>query len=446
MPSITKIQPKDTRPVKRKRVAAYARVSGGKEAQLHSLSSQISYYNSYIGSRGDWELAGIYADEALTGTKENRPRFQEMLNDCHNGKIDLILTKSLTRFARNTVTLLSTVRDLKALGIDVYFEKENIHSLSMDGELMLTLLASFAQEESRSASENQKWRIRKKFEQGLAVTGYMLGYRLKNGVLVVVPEEAEIVQQIFTDFLSGMGRSAIAKKLIRLQVPTRSGAMWSKSTVDGILQNEAYAGNLLLQKTYKLDHISKKKMPNHGELPKYYIENSHEAIISKTVFAAVQEEIKRRAEAYGAACTCPGEYLFTSLIRCTLCGRHYVRKLAPSSKKGHKKTVWICPTFTDYGKEFCPSQKIPEDILVKTTADVLGLPIDFDREMLMAHIREIQVPGHNRLAYVCHDGRRKEAAWQHKSRRESWTEEMKQHARERALKLAEERRRKCQTK
>lgn len=282
MPSITKIQPKDTRPVKRKRVAAYARVSGGKEAQLHSLSSQISYYNSYIGSRGDWELAGIYADEALTGTKENRPRFQEMLDDCQNGKIDLILTKSLTRFARNTVTLLSTVRSLKALGIDVYFEKENIHSLSMDGELMLTLLASFAQEESRSASENQKWRIRKKFEQGLAVTGYMLGYRLKNGILVVVPEEAEIVQQIFTDFLSGMGRSAIAKKLIRLQVPTRSGAMWSKSTVDGILQNEAYAGNLLLQKTYKLDHISKKKMQNHGELPKYYIENSHEAIIRPT--------------------------------------------------------------------------------------------------------------------------------------------------------------------
>ena len=274
----------------------------------------------------------------------------------------------------------------------------------------------------------------------------MLGYRLKNGILVVVPEEAEIVQQIFTDFLSGMGRSAIAKKLIRLQVPTRSGAMWSKSTVDGILQNEAYAGNLLLQKTYKLDHISKKKMQNHGELPKYYIENSHEAIISKTVFDAVQEEIKRRAEAYGAACTCPGEYLFTGLIRCTLCGRHYVRKLAPSSKKGHKKTVWICPTFTDYGKEFCPSQKIPEDILKRTTAEVLGLPIDFDREMLMAHMKEIQVPGHNRLAYVRHDGRIKEAAWQHKSRRESWTEEMKQQARERALKLAEERRRKCQTK
>lgn len=446
MPSITKIEKKDTRPVKRTRVAAYARVSGGKETQLHSLSSQISYYNSYIGSRGDWELAGIYADESLTGTKENRPKFQEMLNDCHNGKIDLIITKSLTRFARNTVTLLSTVRDLKALGIDVYFEKENIHSLSMDGELMLTLLASFAQEESRSASENQKWRIRKKFEQGLTVTGYMFGYRQKNGVLVVVPEEAEVVRQIFTDFLSGMGRTAIAKKLTRLEVPTRSGYLWSKTTVDGILQNEAYAGNLLLQKTYKLDHISKKRMPNRGELPKYYIENSHEAIISKTVFDAVQEEIKRRAKKCSAVCTHPGEYLFTSLIRCTLCGKHYVRKLAPSSKKGHKKTVWICITYTDHGKEFCPSQKIPEDILKRTTAEVLGLPIDFDRETLLQHIKEIQVPGHHRLVYVLTDGTIKEATWQHKSRRESWTLDMKQRAREKAIKLAEERRRKCQTK
>ena len=274
----------------------------------------------------------------------------------------------------------------------------------------------------------------------------MFGYRQKNGVLVVVPEEAEVVQQIFTDFLSGMGRTAIAKKLTRLQVPTRSGYLWSKTTVDGILQNEAYAGNLLLQKTYKLDHISKKRMPNRGELPKYYIENSHEAIISKTVFDAVQEEIKRRAKKCSAVCTHPGEYLFTSLIRCTLCGKHYVRKLAPSSKKGHKKTVWICITYTDHGKEFCPSQKIPEDILTKTTAEVLGLPIDFDRETLLQHIKEIQVPGHHRLVYVLTDGTTKEATWQYKSRRESWTLDMKQRAREKALKLAEERRRKCQTK
>lgn len=225
------------RPVKRKRVASYARVSGGKDAQLHSLSTQISYYNNYIGSRGDWMLAGIYADETLTGTKENRPEFQKLLSDCRAGKIDMVITKSITRFARNTVTLLATVRELKALEIDVFFEKENIHTLSADGELMLTLLASFAQEESRSVSENQKWRIRKKFEQGFTVTGYMLGYRLKNGTLEIVPEEAEIVRQIFTDFLSGMGKTTIAKKLNRLNVPTKRGALWRRNVLGGTLKH-----------------------------------------------------------------------------------------------------------------------------------------------------------------------------------------------------------------
>lgn len=161
MREVIKLDAKKILPVQRKRVAAYVRVSSGKDAQLHSLSAQISYYNNYIGSRGDWELAGIYADEAMTGTKDNRPEFQKMLTDCRAGKIDMVIAKSITRLARNTVTLLETARELKALGIDIYFEKENIHSLSTDGELMLTLLASFAQEESRSVSENVKWRIRK---------------------------------------------------------------------------------------------------------------------------------------------------------------------------------------------------------------------------------------------------------------------------------------------
>ena len=204
MREITKIGGRNTQPVKRKRVAAYARVSSGKDAQLHSLSAQISYYNNYIGSRGDWELAGIYADEAMTGTKENRPQFQKLLSDCRAGKIDMVIVKSITRLARNTVTLLETARELKALEIDVFFEKENIHTLSTDGELMLTLLASFAQEESRSASENVKWRIRKNFERGIPTGGGLFGYRFKDGMLQVVPEEAEIVKQIFNNFLSGM--------------------------------------------------------------------------------------------------------------------------------------------------------------------------------------------------------------------------------------------------
>lgn len=249
MRKIIKIEGTGAQPVKRKRVAAYARVSSGKDAMLHSLSAQISYYNSYIGSRGDWELAGIYADEALSGTKADRPEFQRMLADCRAEKIDMVITKSLTRFARNTVTLLETARELKLLGVDIFFEKENLHTLSSDGELMLTLLASFAQEESRSVSENQKWRIHKMFESGRPNTGRMLGYRLKDGTLCVVPEEAEIVKIIFTDFLSGMGKNAIARKLNDMGIPTLSNSVWRDNTIDGILKNEKYTGDMILQKT-----------------------------------------------------------------------------------------------------------------------------------------------------------------------------------------------------
>ena len=288
MRKIKKIEQTAIQSVRRKRVAAYARVSSGKDAQLHSLSAQISYYNNLIGNRGDWELVGIYADEAMTGTKENRPQFQRLLGDCRAGKIDMVIAKSITRLARNTVTLLETARELKALNIDIYFEKENIHTLSSDGELMLTLLASFAQEESRSASENVKWRIRKNFEKGIPTGGSMLGYRYEKGVLQVVPEEAETVKLIFDDFLSGMSATAIAKKLNRLKLPTKRGGLWSKVSVDTILRQDKYTGDLILQKTYKSDHINKKRMENHGELPMYYVENSHEALIYKETFEMVQ--------------------------------------------------------------------------------------------------------------------------------------------------------------
>ena len=238
MRKITTIKRTTLQPIQRKRVAAYARVSSGKDAMLHSLSAQISYYNSYIGKRGDWEFAGIYADEAITGTKEARPEFQRLLEDCRSKKIDMVITKSITRFARNTVTLLKAVRELKLLEIDVYFEKENIHSLSADGEFMLTILASYAQEESRSVSENLKWRIRKMFAQGRPNTGNMLGYRLIDGKLHVIPEEAEIVKTIFSDYLSGMGIYSIIKKLNTAGILTKNGSLWCEAALQKILRNE----------------------------------------------------------------------------------------------------------------------------------------------------------------------------------------------------------------
>ncbi len=442
MKEITKIEgKKGARAIKRKRVAAYARVSNGKDAMLHSLSAQISYYNNYIGSRGDWELAGIYADEAMTGTKEDRPQFQKMLADCRSGRIDMVITKSLTRLARNTVTLLETVRELKSLEVDIYFEKENIHTIGTEGELMLTLLASFAQEESRSVSENQKWRIRKLFEQGQATGGNALGYRFQDGTFQIVPEEAETVRQIFEDFLSGMGINAITKKLNRTSIPAKRGGSWGETSVSNILHNEKYTGDLLLQKYYHLDHISKKNVRNRGELPQYFVENSHDPIISREAFEQTQRELERRMQKFGISRKPHGTTLFTGLIRCGICGRNFRHKTANSGKRC-SNPVWRCSTFNSRGKNACPAQQIPESILIAKTAEILGVT-DFDREMLVAQIKEIRVPQRFRLIYIFHDGRREEVAWRHKSRRESWTPEMKQKARENALRQAE-RRKKCQ--
>lgn len=436
MRKITKLETVK-QPVQRKRVAAYARVSSGKDAMIHSLSAQISYYNSYIGSRGDWQLVGIYADEALTGTREDRPEFQRMLADCRDGKIDMIITKSLTRFARNTVTLLETVRELKLLGVDVYFEKESIHTLSADGELMLTLLASFAQEESRSVSENLKWRIRKMFEQGRPNTGRMLGYRLVDGVLQIIPEEAAVVKMIFSDYLSGMGRNAIAKKLIRLKIPPLRSAEWRENTIHGILRNEKYTGNMLLQKTFSPDYMSKRSVKNHGELPQYYVENSHEPIIDKEIFDQVQLEMRRRAEKSGSPSKKPATYPFCGLIHCAICGSHYRRRKANAGSK-YEKATWICSTFFTRGKTVCASHQIPEDILTATTMRILEVK-ELNQELLKKYLVDIRIAP-DKLTYMFADGHTEVVPWQNRSRRESWTDEMKQAAREKSLENARRRR------
>jgi DNA invertase Pin-like site-specific DNA recombinase len=437
MRKITTIKRTTLQSVQRKRVAAYVRVSSGKDAMLHSLSAQISYYNSYIGKRGDWEFSGIYADEAITGTKDTRPEFQRLLEDCRSKKIDMVITKSITRFARNTVTLLQTVRELKLLGIDVYFEKENIHSLSTDGEFMLTILASYAQEESRSVSENQKWRIRKMFEQGRPNTGNMLGYRLFDGKLYIIPEEAEIVKTIFDDYLSGMGPNAIMKKLSEADIPTRSGTLWHESALYRILRNEKYSGDMLLQKTFTLDHLSKKKQINRGELPMYQVINSHEAIIDKETFAKVQREIERRGAKCRHKTRSDKTYLFTGLISCGLCGKHYRRKQANAGSK-YVKPVWVCATFNTRGKNYCPSQQIPESILLEKTVEVLGTT-ELGMELLKSSISEIRIPGRNRIEYLFKDGSSVKVTWENPSRRESWDEANRQAARERQLTIDERR-------
>ena len=438
MASVTKLEalPQIAR---RKRTAAYARVSSGKDAMRHSLAAQVSYYSALTQRRVDWEFAGVYADDPVSGTKDNRAEFQRMLADCRAGKIDQIITKSITRFARNTLTTLETVRELKNLGIDVYFEKEHIHSMSGDGELILSILASYAQEESRSVSENCKWRIRKMFEQGRPNTGNMLGYRLKDGQLQVVPEEAELVRQIFADYLGGMGIIAIAKKLNTAGIQTKSGGFWSEKTINTILRNDKYTGSLILQKTFQQDHISKKKCQNRGEMPMYHIENSHESIVRRAMFDEVQREFSRRAEKYHAPKETPSTYAFTNLVVCGNCGRHYRRKHTAAGTK-YEKLVWICGTFNSMGKAYCESQQIPEVILQAKAAEILELA-EFDARVFAEKISEIHVLSPGKLVFIFHDGQRVEAGWQNPPRSKSWTAEMKQAARDRQNKISAERRR-----
>ena len=270
------------------RVAAYARVSTGKDTMLHSLAAQVSYYSDLIQRNPEYEYAGVYADEGLSGTKESRPEFQRMLKDCRDGKLDRILCKSISRFARNTVTLLSVVRELKALGVSVYFEEQNIDTMSGDGEFMLTILASFAQEESRSVSENCKWRVRKKFEQGIPTGFGMYGYTVKNGSFTIVPDEAEVVRRIFRMYLDGMGSVRIMKALIADNIPAPEGGLWNASVIMMMLRNEKYAGDLLLQKFFTNNHVEKKQCFNRGELPQYFVAEDHEPIIDRETFDAVQ--------------------------------------------------------------------------------------------------------------------------------------------------------------
>ncbi len=415
------------------RVAAYARVSAEMELKLHSLKEQRDYYREYITNRSDWELVEIYSDYGISGTTIQRPEFQRMLEDCRAGKIDLVVTKSVTRFARNTVILLQTIRELKTLGIDCFFEKENMHSISPDGELLLTLLAMYAEEEARSASENQRWRIQKRFEQGQPWVGNMLGYRLIDGKMVIVPEEAEIVRQIFADYLSGMGKSAIANKLAKSGITTPYVTKWTYGMIGKTLTNEKYAGNMLLQKKYTPDFRTKKSKENHGNVRQYFVENSHEPIIDKQTFDAVQQEILRRQQTHNSHRLAieKTSNLFRGMIFCDICGGRFVRHYHHRQK--YISVIWLCYQYRRRGKEFCPSQQIPEKILIEKTKEVLEAD-NLTRELMEEKLLRIIVPGHNHLIYELKDGRSVDVLWEHQSRKLSWTPEMKEVARQQMLK------------
>ena len=402
------------------RVAAYARVSCGKDTMLHSLAAQINFYHQLITSNLEWEFAGVFADEAMTGTKEDRAQFQEILSQCRAGSINMVITKSISRFARNTVTLLNTVRELKGLGVDVFFEEQNIHTISTDGELMLTLLASFAQAESYSCSENCKWRIRAGFAKGIPTPFRMKGYRLIDGEIVVVPEEAATVQRIFELYLRGYGLQRIANVLNSDRQYTVNGGLWCSRSVAKILDNEKYCGDLLLQKTYRNDHLEKTKHYNTaGLLPRYLVRNNHEPIIDKAIFQRVVSERKRRAVNTGPR---PAMSALSGMIRCECCGKNYRRKTTSTCIK------WCCSTYNTRGKNACPDSKmIPEELVLTAINDVLGTD-HFIESLFLGRVDHIDACKGNMLRFCFRDGTTMDYVWRDRSRSESWTSEMRQAA------------------
>lgn len=340
------------------RVAAYCRVSTKLEQQEGSYEAQISYYTEKIKSNLNWQLAGIYADDGISATNmKKRDDFNAMIDDCMAGKIDMIITKSVSRFARNTVDSLETIRKLKEKNIAILFEKEGVNTLEGSGELLITILSSQAQEESRNISENTRWGITRRFENGIIAVNHkkFMGYTKdkKSGELVIVAEQAEIVRRIFRMYLEGSSILEITRALETDKIKTVTGKdTWHPGVIEKMLSNEKYMGDALLQKTYTVDFLTKKRVKNEGIVPQYYIEDNHEAIIPKEIFYRVQEEKTRRANLNKAAVTrkanklkkekskYSSKYALTEILVCAECGHPYRRQVW--SKYGQKNAVWRC--------------------------------------------------------------------------------------------------------
>lgn len=426
MPRSVKRVSHPPRLTRKTQVAAYARVSSAKDAMLHSMSAQVSYYSNLIQKHDEWEYVGVYADEAVTGTKDSRDDFQRMLADCRDGKIDLILTKSISRFARNTVTLLETVRELKTLDVDVYFEEQNIHSMSTDGELMLTILASYAQEESLSASENQKWRIRKGFENGELVNlRFLYGYDIERGKITINTQEVNDVRHIFSAFLGGATFGELASEMRKAGKVCRNGGRWCQQRIRELLSNEKYTGDALLQKRYRNNHLEKRELRNNGCLPKFYAEGTHEAIIDTGTFERAQTRLIEIAQRHSGR-QAPQDSVFTGMLSCPKCGKNYKRITSNGS------VGWNCSTYMTEGKTSCHGKKIPEDTLVSVCSEVLGTVV-FNKAAFRASVYKILVPEPNHLLFLMTDGQEVEKVWCDRSRRDSWTDDMKEVARQRTI-------------
>ncbi len=369
---------------KKLRVAAYCRVSTELEEQESSYEAQVEYYTRKILENNNWKMAGIYADDGKTATNtKKRDDFNSMVKDALDGKIDMILTKSVSRFARNTVDSLLTIRKLKEKNVAVVFEKEGINTLDGTGEILITILSSLAQEESRNISENTRWGVVRRFEKGKVIVNHtkFMGYTKNDkGDLVIVPEEAEIVRLVFRLYLEGYSAGKIAKYLEEHKIRTKTGLeKWQDSVIYKMLRNEKYMGDALLQKTYTVDFMTKKKVINKGIVPQYYVEDDHEPIISKELFYRVQDELVRRASMNKSAVTkkknqrskYSSAYALTGILLCGECGQEYRR--VTWAKNGKKKVVWRCSNRLTNGTKYCKkSESLEEGALNRTVMEAIN--------------------------------------------------------------------------
>lgn len=373
----------DTVATPRMAVAAYARVSTEREEQEDSFERQVEHYTTLIRSKSEWSFGGVYADPGITGTRaEKRPDFMRMIQDCRDGKIQKILVKSISRFARNTVDALNYIRELKDMGISIYFESENIDTLTPGGEVLITILAAMAEQESRTMSTNIKWSYQKKFKNGEVTlnTGMMLGYlKIDDGEYVINEEEAEIVRRIYREYISGITVTRICRGLETDGIPTKLGKKhWRTSVILSILSNEKYTGNAILGKTFKPDVLTKHRQKNTGQAPMYYAENTHPAIIEKDIFEMAQSEMQRRKDdkdnAVGSS-RYTSKYPFSGLLVCGSCG-HRLRRHVRTVGSGGKVPAWGCTNRIVNGRTVCDSHHINEDVLERTylaaIRDMLG--------------------------------------------------------------------------
>jgi len=385
--------------IKKYNVAAYARVSTEFDEQEDSFERQVNYYTSYIQNEPEWNFVKVYSDPGISGTRaDKRPGFLQMIEDCKAGKIDKILCKSLARFARNTVDALNYIRLLKEMGVSIYFEAQNIDTGTPGGDVLLTILAAMAEEESRTISKNVKWAMEKKFQKGDFLLNYtrFLGYkRDENHNLVIVEEEAEIVRRIFREFIGGYSISQICNRLDKDGVQTPSGGKkWYYTVVESMLHNEKYYGSALMGKSYKPDVLSKKRYKNEGQVEQYYAEDTHPAIISKETWDIAQLELKRRTRTTKDYKSSPryGIYGFTfsKMVRCGCCGAYYTR-IKQRARTGEDIAYWWCGNRRK-NERTCGQKGVKEELLQKGFVKVLNAltsNINDLKSILMESINEV---------------------------------------------------------